>query len=260
MTARPYVLTEVTWKHVRETPYEVALLPWGATEAHNYHLPYGTDVLESQAVAVEAARGAWEGGARVIVLPTVPFGVNTGQLDIPLTINMNPSTQMAVLSDVAESISAQGIPKLVIINGHGGNDFKQMIRELQALSDLFIATLNWYQVIPANKYFDTPGDHAGELETSLMMHLHGELVRPLSEAGSGAVRPYNVAAFREGWAWTPRSWLRATHDTGVGDPAQATAEKGARYFTAVCEKIAGFIIELAATPVDRMYQGEDPGV
>jgi creatinine amidohydrolase len=256
MPARPYVLSEVTWKSVRETAYEIAVLPWGATEAHNYHLPYGTDVFESQAIATEAARLAWGRGALTAVLPTIPFGVNTGQLDIPLTMNMNPSTQMAVLSDIVDALAQQGIPKLVILNGHGGNDFKQMIRELQTMSELFIATLNWWTILDAKQFFDTPGDHGGELETSLMMHLHGDIVLPLNEAGSGAVNPFNIAAFREGWAWTPRSWLRATEDTGVGDPSRATAAKGAAYFAAVTEKIAGFLVELASIPADRMYEGE----
>jgi creatinine amidohydrolase len=146
---KPYILSEVTWKQVQSTPYEVAVLPWGATEAHNYHLPYATDVYEAQAVANEAARLAWEQNAKVIAMPAIPFGVNTGQLDIPLTINMNPSTQMAVLADVAQSLAAQGIPKLVVVNGHGGNDFKQIIRELQPLEEPFIATLKWWQVLDA---------------------------------------------------------------------------------------------------------------
>ncbi|MGW8265602.1 MAG: creatininase family protein, partial [Longimicrobiales bacterium] len=60
MAGRPYVLSETNWKTVRETEYEVAILPWGATEAHNFHLPYGTDTLEAEAVATEAARLAWE--------------------------------------------------------------------------------------------------------------------------------------------------------------------------------------------------------
>jgi creatinine amidohydrolase len=256
MAGRPWILSETNWQTVRETPYEIALLPWGATEAHNYHLPYGTDMYESQAVANEAARIAWEQGAHVVALPAVPFGVNTGQLDIPLTLNMNPSTQFAVLSDIADALAAQGIPRLVIINGHGGNDFKQMIRELQPTTELFIATLNWWTIVDGKKYFDEPGDHGGELETSLMMHLHGDIVRPLSEAGSGASKPMTVTAFREGWAWTPRSWLRATVDTGVGNPARASAEKGARYFGAITQKIAGFLVELARTPPERMYEGE----
>src|SRR5688500_365250 len=131
MVGRPYVLSETNLKNVPDSSpaYEVAVLPWGATEAHNYHLPYGTDCYESTAVANEAARIAWEAGERVVALPVVPFGVNTGQLEIPGTINMNPSTQLAVLADIAESLEIQGIPRLVILNGHGGNDFKQMVRE-----------------------------------------------------------------------------------------------------------------------------------
>ncbi|HJQ19236.1 MAG TPA: creatininase family protein, partial [Gemmatimonadaceae bacterium] len=94
---RSYVLAETNWKTTRETKYTVAILPWGATEAHNYHLPYGTDNVLSESVATRAAEQAWQRGARVIVLPTVPFGVNTTQLDIKLVINMNPSTQAALL-------------------------------------------------------------------------------------------------------------------------------------------------------------------
>ena len=258
MAGRPYVLAETNLKDIPgdAVPYEVLVLPWGATEAHNYHLPYGTDCYESTAVANESARLAWEAGSRVAALPVVPFGVNTGQLDIPGTINMNPGTQLAVLTDIAESLDVQGIPKLVILNGHGGNDFRQMIRELQPRTDVLISTVSWYLVLNANDYFDTPGDHGGELETSLMMHLHPDLVRPLNEAGSGASIAMKVAAFREGWAWTPREWTRATKDTGVGDPSRATAAKGVRYFAAVTEKIATFLIELARTPNDRLYESE----
>ena len=131
MPSRPYILAETPWKTIKDTSYEVAILPWGATEPHNYHLLYATDVFESDHVAVESARLAWGAGAKVVVLPTVPYGVNTGQLDLRLTINMNPSTQAALLHDVADSLHRQNIHKLVILNSHGGNDFKQMIRELQ---------------------------------------------------------------------------------------------------------------------------------
>ncbi|MDQ2656262.1 MAG: creatininase family protein, partial [Bacteroidota bacterium] len=79
---RPYILAENHWPTVGKTAYEVAILPWGATEAHNYHLPYGTDVIEAERVAAEAARIAWESGAKVTVLPCIPFGVNTGQFDV----------------------------------------------------------------------------------------------------------------------------------------------------------------------------------
>src|SRR5919108_4363677 len=126
--ARPYILSETTFRTVSSTRYEVAILPWGATEAHNYHLPYGTDNVQCDRLAAEAARIAWERGAKVIVLPTVPFGVNTGQVDIPLTINMNPSTQSALLRDVVVAMETQGLRKLVIFNGHGGDDLPPIIR------------------------------------------------------------------------------------------------------------------------------------
>ena len=93
---RPYILAESNWKGIKEATFELAILPWGACEAHNFHLPYATDIIEAEKIAAESARIAWENGAKVIVLPVIPFGVNTGQSDIHLDINMNPSTQLAI--------------------------------------------------------------------------------------------------------------------------------------------------------------------
>lgn len=257
MPARPYLLAECTWKSVRDAPYEVAVLPWGATEAHNLHLPYGTDVFESEAVASEAARLAWDAGARVVVLPAVPFGVHTGQLDIPFCLNMMPGTQAAVLRDVVQSLEPHGVRKLVVVNGHGGNDFRQMIRELQPATHVALFTLNWYASANAAAIFAEPGDHAGELETSVMMAIAPGLVLPLSQAGPGRARASRLAAVREGWAWTPRRWSQVTDDTGVGNPAQATAEKGQRFFEAASRRIADFLVELAAVDPDAMYESGD---
>ena len=253
MAGRPYILAETNWKAVRDTAYEVAILPWGATEAHNYHLPYGTDVIETDHVAAEAAGRAWERGARVVVLPTVPFGVNTGQLDIPLCINMNPSTQAAILADVVHVVETAGVAKLVVLNGHGGNDFRQMIRELQPRVKPFLCTVSWFKSIDTGRIFDEPGDHAGEAETSLVQHIAPHLVLPLEEAGSGYARRFTVTALREGWAWAPRRWTHVTDDTGVGNPAAATPEKGAKYLDAVAEQLAGFFVELAAADPEKLY-------
>jgi creatinine amidohydrolase len=230
------------------------VLPWGATEAHNLHLPYSTDNVETERIAALAAERAWQEGAKVVVLPVVPFGVNTGQLDIPLCININPSTQALVLRDVATALAGQGIPKLVILNGHGGNDFRQMIRELQPQVALFLCTVNWYKIGDQKAYFADLGDHAGEMETSVMQHVAPELVRPLAEAGSGKAKSFKIAAFREGWAWAPRKWREVTDDTGVGNPAKATAEKGRRYVEAVTDKLADFLVDLAMADTTKLYE------
>jgi creatinine amidohydrolase len=253
MPGRPYVLVEATWKTIRDTRYEVAILPWGATEAHNYHLPYGTDTVESEHIAAESARIAWEAGVRVLVLPTVPFGVQSGQLDVPFCLHVQPSTQLALLADIVESVERHGVRKLVLLNGHGGNELRGLIREIQPEVDVFLCLVNTYSCLDAGPYFDEPGDHAGELETSLMQHLAPGLVLPLEEAGPGRARPFRIAGLREGWAWAPRQWTEVTEDTGVGDPKAATAEKGAAFFTALSERIAGFIVELAAADPDEMY-------
>ncbi|MGQ0715080.1 MAG: creatininase family protein [Gemmatimonadaceae bacterium] len=251
---RPFILSESTYRTVCATRYEVAVLPWGATEAHNYHLPYGTDTVQCDRLAAEAAKGAWERGAKVIVLPTVPFGVNTGQLDIPLTVNMNPSTQAAVLRDVVEALEGHRVRKLVLFNGHGGNDFRQMVRELSPRTGVFLCVIDWWKVVDGGEFFEKTGDHAGELETSVMMHVAPELVRPLSEAGEGRAKRPRLTGMREGWAWTPRPWTRVTSDTGVGDPSKAAAEKGARYVEAVVARVADFLVELAGADPAKLYE------
>ena len=256
MTDKPWLIAETNWKTVREFTYEVAVLPWGATEPHNYHLPYGTDNMESEYVAAEAGRLAWEKGARVAILPAVPFGVQTVMLDLPFAVNMNPSTQEAVLGDIARSLEGQGIRKLLVLNGHGGNNFRQMIRELQPDLALLLLAADWYRAADWDEYFTDPGDHAGEFETSAVMHIRPDLVRPLSDAGDGHERKFRLKAMKEGWVWAPREWSEITKDTGVGNPRLATAEKGARFLEACTRNLADFLVELADTDPDDIYESE----
>jgi creatinine amidohydrolase len=252
---RPYILAESNWKTIKDASFELAILPWGATEAHNYHLPYGTDIMEADCIAAEAAHLAWERGAKLTVLPTIPFGVNTGQFDVTLDINMNPSTQLLILRDVIEVLDRQGINKLIILNSHGGNDFKTMIRELGLkFPTMFVCSCNWFQAIDQKLYFENKDDHAGEMETSLLMYLRPNLVLPLEQAGDGASKKFVFTAIKEGWAWAERKWTQVTNDTGVGDPRQANAEKGEQYFKAVTEKVADFFFEVAKTNQKDFYR------
>ena len=251
---RPYILSETHWSSVKDQHYQLAILPWGATEAHNYHLPYGTDNFETDVLVHESARKAWDNGAKVIVLPTIPVGVNTGQTDIKLTLSLNPSTQHSILEDLVESLDNHAINKLLIVNGHGGNDFKQMIREVGRLfPDMFISTCNWFQSVDKDSIFEHAGDHADEMETSLMMYTCSEHVLPLDHAGEGKAKKFAIGALNEHWAWTERKWSRTTADTGIGDPRKATKEKGERYFLAVTEKLSLLMIDLAGTDLADLY-------
>lgn len=254
MYVKPFLLKENNWKNIKETNYNIAVLPWGATEAHNYHLPFGTDIYESEKISETSAEKAWTKGTKVIVLPAIPFGVNTQQLDIKLTINLNPSTQFIILKDVIESLENHNIKKFVILNSHGGNDFKQMIRELQKNTNIFLTVVNWYGIGNNNDFFEESGDHAHEMETSLMMYLFPNLVLPLSEAGDGLSKKFKINAFNEKWAWAPRNWTKVTEDTGVGNPKKASAEKGQKYFEFITNEISKFLVELDTIKPDEIYE------
>lgn len=252
---RPYILAETNWKAIKDSKFELAVLPWGATEAHNYHLPYATDIYEADYIAAASAKMAWDNGAKVIVLPTLPFGVNTGQSDIYLDINLNPSTQLAILKDIIEVLNRQGIYKLLIFNSHGGNDFKGLVRELGLkFPKMFICFCNWFQSLDKTQFFDKKGDHADEMETSLMLYLRPDLVLPRDSWGRGNSKTYKIKAFSEGWVWAERKWSQISEDTGVGNPNSATREKGEVYFNAVTEKIGNFFVDLCRADSANLYE------
>ncbi len=231
----------------RHLDYDLAILPWGATEPHNLHLPYLTDAILAHDVAVDAAQRAWDAyGVRVMVLPPVAMGAqNPGQRDLKFCIHYRYDTQRAILCDTVASLHHQGIRKLVIVNGHGGNVFKSMIRDLAVDDpDFILLTTDWFSALPGKDWFDDPGDHADELETSVMMHYHPELVN-LEEAGPGAAHGFALQSLRQKTAWLPRHWTLVTEDTGIGNPKLATAEKGKRFAEAVAERYALLLKELS---------------
>ncbi len=252
---RHHLLAETNWKTVKETAYEAAVLPWGATEAHNYHLPYATDNYQVEYVAEKAAALAWHRGAKVIVLPAIPFGVNTGQLDISLCMNLMPSTQMAILNDICDVLQRHNIPKLVIMNGHGGNNFVSIIREINPMfPNLFICAVNWYQAASKDGIIEKPGDHADEMETSVMMHIAPQLILPLDQAGNGAEKKYHLKGFKEKWAWAPRPWTKISNDTGTGDPSLSTSEKGQKFLDATIGNIAEFLFDISKSDSDDLLK------
>jgi creatinine amidohydrolase len=252
---RPYILAETNWKAVQETEFNTAILTWGATEAHNYHLPYGTDNYQVEYIAQKATALAWGKGAKVLLLPNIPFGVNTGQLDIGFCMNLMPSTQLAILKDVCDVLVRHKITKLVVLNGHGANNFMPHIRELALFfPQLFICSLNWFKAAATKDFFQEVGDHADEMESSVMMHIAPELVMPLSIAGDGATKNFNLKGFKEGWAWSQRPWSKITKDTGSGNPKFATSEKGKLFTNQTIENIGEFLLELSTKTLDQIIE------
>lgn len=232
---------------IKKKPIDLVLLPWGSTEPHNLHLPYGTDTILSNDIAKEAVRKARLKGVHAMILPAIPLGSqNPGQTDELLCIHARYETQKAILADIVASLNRQQFRKLILINGHGGNNFKNMVRDLAVdFPSITIIVVDWFAIEPQSPYFKHRDEHAGEMETSVMMHFHPEWVLPLEQAGEGIEHPFAIASLNQKIGWTPRHWDFVTTDTGIGNPKLATAEKGQHYVDAVTDKIATLLVELA---------------
>ena len=240
-------LITTTFGSARERQYDVVLLPWGATEPHNLHLPYLTDSILSHDIAVDVANEVFEQhGVRCMVMPPVNMGAqNPGQRELPFCIHARYETQKAILTDIVSSLYVQGFRRMLIVNGHGGNVFKPMIRDLLLdYPDFLVASSEWFKMADPKLFFESPGEHADEIETSVMMHYHPDLVN-LDEAGEGKAKRFALKAMKEGRVWIPRDWEKVSADTGIGNPLKSTAEKGRRFAEAVVKEYVTFLKELS---------------
>jgi creatinine amidohydrolase len=253
------MLQECTLAALRACPPQVLVLPLGATEPHNLHLPYGMDTIEATAIGQHLCRLAWEAGAKVMLLPAIPYGTETNLAAFPLAMNLNPSTLLAVLNDLVRSIEASGVRKVVLLNSHGGNDLKPVLRELYGQTRVHLFLCNWYQVVQDryDEFFAVRDDHAGEMETSLALALVPHWVARDAAGGlaadSGAVRSSRFEAVRRGWISITRPWHLFTAHSGSGDPHGATAAKGTRVVDLLAERLVPFLVELAAAEIDENF-------
>lgn len=197
----------------------IALLPLGATEQHGAHLPCGADTFQVSYVADEIARAYPEPLWR---LPTIPITVSHMHRGSPGTVWLTNTTLMAVVKDVVLSLRHEGIKKVVIVNGHGGNFVvRPIVQDLNRdYDDLKVILL---EASTGERVFSEPSGsiHSGESETSRVLHVAPDLVK-MDLAVSTNV-PYTQSFL----LYAPISKLEPT---GVwGHATQATADKGRRY-------------------------------
>ncbi len=253
-TIEPWDVTSTNLGRVAGESFEAAVLPVGAVEPHNRHLPLGQDARHTAWVARECCRRAWETGAKIVCLPAIPYGVDCNLMDFPLTLHVSQATLDAMVRELIVSCRHHGIRKFVIVNGHGGNDFLPLVRQIQCDTDVHVFLCDWWKVA-ADHYdeiFDTPDDHGGQFETSVAMALFPHLVEPAS-AGDGAVRPFRFEALEKGWVRTSRRFSRLNDHCAAGDPSGASAERGQKYLEITCERLSRFLTELAAAEIDRDF-------
>lgn len=250
MFASEFELNTAVYGEVRNRKPQLAILPWGATEPHGYHLPYGTDNLIASAISCMVAEGASRRNVNAMVLPCIPFGPqNRGQVELPFCLHSSLETMRCIFTDVVESLERQGISKLLIMIGHGGDTYgiKALIRDFSVSHPDFDIVSNEYWNIVADKsgiFGAEIDDHAGEEETSLMLYLYPEFVK-MELAGNGESKNFALPSLREGIGWMPRDWAESSVDSGIGDPRGASADKGKRYLDALLPPIVRLAVEFA---------------
>ena len=254
-----WLLAKTTFHDVRQADYQVAVIPFGATEPHNTHLPYGTDTLESELIGQAVCRQAHADGAKVVLLPAIPYGTETNMHQLPLAMNLNPSTLLLVLTDLIESLTRSGIHKVLLLNSHGGNEFKPFLRELCVKTEAQIFLCDWFRMISDqyHEIFERPEDHAGEMETSLGLAFFPDLVVTDSEgrlrADDGATRSSRFDAVNQKWVSITRPWHLLTKQSGSGNPHAATAEKGRAAMDLIVSRLAPFLVELSNSEIDDHF-------
>ena len=244
----------------------VAVLPVAAIEQHGPHLPLSVDAMLLQGV-VDAALPLLPAGLPALFLPPQVVGLSTEHLAYPGTLSLSPATVIALWTEIGACVARAGVKKLLLLNGHGGQVSVMDIvaRELRQHHGLLVYSSSWFSLpLPGDvqALFSAQehrfGIHAGEMETSMMLHLapatvHMDKARDFRSSSQDRAERYallgNGKSAKMGWA------MQDYHPAGaVGNAAGATAEKGRAVVQAAGAQLALLLQELCALPVGTMVE------
>jgi len=203
-------LMDMTWGDVK--PGGTAVVPIGSVEQHGPHMPLGADTFIAEAVSNEIASKL-----NAVVAPSVAPGVSSEHMDFPGTLSLSQKSFKNQLTDVCRSLRKSGFRRIILVNGHGGNR--------RALSSIRLRGVRHLDIVGQIKGYD----HAGEIETSLMLCLHPDKVR---------VKKIRMHDFRFPGK---KSWRTIDYSkSGVlGDPTKASKQKGRAYFRQIVSQLMG---------------------
>jgi creatinine amidohydrolase len=240
-------LTDLTWPEVkaRLPKVRLAILPTGSTEQHGPHLTVETDI----AIATELARRlATQHFPRIIVAPPIPAGLSNHHMHFPGTITWSFDTFTACLADTIRSLRMHGIPRFLILNGHGGNrsSLSVLCTKLRYEEGIQVAACTWFELVreACLKFIPKRRVHADEIEAAMGLYLVPRIVRmPALTKGREHADPYpHTDATRGGAVEVPYYWEELTPNGAYGDARRATVAMGEE-LTAAFLKIAGEFVE-----------------
>jgi creatinine amidohydrolase len=247
----------------------IAVLPLAATEQHGPHLPLSVDADIVNGVVGHALPilKATAPDLPVYFLPTQAIGLSPEHAAFPGTLTLKPETLMRLWTDIAESVNAAGIHKLVLFNAHGGHAGAMDVvsRDLRARLGMLVYSVSWYQLPllnaegkDVNALFSDHehrfGVHAGEVETSVMLALKPQSVQMDKAQNFHSTSEERAAKFSilgngksAKLAWQMQDYNAAG---AAGNAAAATAAKGQALLDAAGRSLAQLLVEIDQLPAD----------
>ena len=253
------LLSELTWPEARKRFKEVdiALLPVGAIEQHGPHLPLDTDAFDADYLARKVAENCSK--PHPLVLPLVPYGVSYHHDDFSGTISISNDTLSRFVYEIGMSAAKNGITKLIIINGHGGN-----VPALKFAAQLNNRDARIFTTVDTGETSDTDlahicetenDVHAGEIETSTSLATRPHLVK-MNKAKKFvpefSIQYLNFSAKRS-VEWFART-SRISPEGILGDPTIATAEKGQRMWKIMINNLVELVESLKNMSLNEIYE------
>ena len=254
--AFPGLLEEMTVDEVRDFDPEIVVLPLGSTEPHGPHLPLGTDTYQVTRLGRLAVEKANARGARALLYPTLPITNNVNFRKFPFALRVGVRTLVSMILDIAGQCWEDGVRKLVLVNGHGGNPaaLDAALREMAGMDDMPFACWTW-GIEPEG--YDNPivhaSDHGGEDETSRMLWIRPDLVRRdrLSDNPFGKLRVPTLAK-----ANYVRPWHLYVPASAGGETRASSAAKGESVINARADGLSQLLVELAQAPYNERFPYE----
>ncbi len=260
----PLALARLTWPEARAlfNHRTVAILPTGSTEPHGPHLPLDVDVTIALTQAWRAAARLGELDVPTLVLPAIPFGVTFFTEGFAGRVGIHPGTLWSLIEDIVESLSEQGLRRVVISNGHLEGDHVKVLRGL-ALDYEARSALKAQVLFPDNtrrrwaamlgEEFKSGDCHAGRYETSIVLAADPDGVR---EAQRQALAPVAVDLIARTRAGAKSFREIGAADAYCGDPAAASAAEGEERIHA----LANMIVESTRETWPELFAAPDQPV
>lgn len=250
---------EMSWPAAKRrlASVDIALLPVGAIEQHGPHLPLDTDAFDAEYLARRVAEATSE--PRPVVLPLIPYGVSYHHEDFRGTLSIDNDTLARLVYDIGVSAAKNGITKLVIVNGHGGNG-----PALHYAAQMIDRDTRIFTCVDSGETSDTDIEamiethndaHAGEIETSTSLAVRPHLV-DMSVARASVPRfssHYLDFSSSRSVGWYVRT-ARISESGVLGDPEKASAEKGERIWKVMVENLVELVEHLKELSLEEIHQ------